>query len=268
MHDARRAAHRSKRSSVRRACAAGVLGGEHEVRAHVAGGRRARGTSRATRRRTASGRRCRAASGACCRAARASSSSGVRATVERRAEDVGVEAQLLDGADAEAVGGEQAEARPWRRALLRGDLRDRRRLADAGRADEHFDRREVVVARRPAARSCVGERLAEVRQRRAAAPVDRDAPRQRPARAPASSPLACSRAAISSIARSTLGGRPVRSTVCGRSDIRRRPLGRRGDFDDTCRRTSPDPPSPDHHAGGQHEGVRDRGPRARHEGRL
>jgi hypothetical protein len=65
-----------------------------------------------------------------------------------RAEDVGVEAKLLDRADAEAVGGHQPEAAAVARALLRRELGNGRGLADARRADEHFDGREVVVRRR------------------------------------------------------------------------------------------------------------------------
>ena len=68
--------------------------------------------------------------------------------LERRVENVGVGAQLLDGADAESVGREQAQPLTAARALLRRDLRDRRRLAASGRADEHF-RARVVVARAP-----------------------------------------------------------------------------------------------------------------------
>ena len=91
---------------------------------------------------------------------------------KRRAEDVGVEAQLLDGADAEAVRGDQAEPVAVPRALLRGDLRDRRRLADARRADEHLDRREALVVG-DERRQLLRERGAHAAERRAATPVGR-----------------------------------------------------------------------------------------------
>ena len=55
---------------------------------------------------------------------------------ERRADDAGVGAQLLDGAGAEAVGADEAEDATAAGALLGGDLGDGRRLADTGRADK------------------------------------------------------------------------------------------------------------------------------------
>ena len=161
---------------------------------------------------------------------------------ERRAEDVGVEPQLLDGADAEAVGGHQPEAPAAARALLRRNLRDGGRLADARRADEHFDRRVVLV---------VGGQRRELRRRACArmARSARAAAAARPGCASATSRASAGVEAGSPRARGQRSRRSRGSTGARRRSSRRRlsvfrhvrPLGRRGDLDHAAAEPAPAP---------------------------
>ena len=153
-------------------------------------------TARARRRRAANGRRCRREPArARIDRARDRDRPRERAASERRADDVGVEPQLLDGADAEAVGRHEPQPRAAPGALLRRDLGDGRRLAGAGRADEHLHRR---VARRPPRRTAQPTRLTATRTASALAlraAFDPSRPASRRERRTGANPAASRRAA-------------------------------------------------------------------------
>jgi hypothetical protein len=80
---------------------------------------------------------------------------------QRCAEDVGIETQLFDGTNTEAVSRNEPESSTAACALLRGDLGDRGGLPHTGRANEHFDWRVALIAGRQGG-ELIGQRLSQV----------------------------------------------------------------------------------------------------------
>ena len=224
--DARRVARPRRRRACARSASGDVAAGTTRCVRTLRPAARARSNSSqglAVARRPA--RPCRRAPGvAARRPARRVDSSARARDAERRADDVGVEPQLLDRADPEAVGGHQAEARAAAGAFLGGDLGDRRGLAGA-RAGRRTPRRGADASS-GAASHC--SRSARARRDRrvasgAAAARARHAGRPPPPRTPGSSPVAASRLTTRRLSAS--GARAAR--------LGRRPR-RRGRSADSC----------------------------------